>query len=321
MQSSFEGRKWYDHALIHKVSDTYGGREVDPIAPGVPDIDVQLEVDLETVRKTLADGSDRAKNNLSIREKFNIQGRGLAVVQHLSRIMAQWSNQYGELLQDHNLHIGLFGNAAARIGEGGQPAEFHIAELPGNLRIVAPPEGLQIVPQRINRLLRIPNNDNGGLWKDGEQHRSLTAHTALECDRNINLSEQNPRSITDMRILKKRIVRYVDVHGNLISYGDSNGDDGAQQLAEMLHAKATSGDDRINVTVGDRLIEGKAVLSLEGGCDGDIIAYANGGDPQHPNIDVIAKYNTTSSNPDILDESAYRRFGMPTEGVSHISID
>lgn len=314
-------RQWYDLALEYRISDTYGGRDQNPTASGVPDIDVQLEVDLARVAAVLTSGSPRAIENLNIERMFSLHGRGMPVVQHIARIMSQWSHQYGDLLKEHELYIGLFGNAAPRVGQGEQPSEFDIGTNDHNLRIVSPAQGMELIADDINRLTRIPNNDNGGLWPNGEQHRSRTAHNALVDDREIALQPIDPGSLKDSKEMNRRAVRYVDVHGNIITYGQHGGDEVARQKAAWINNKARRGDDRLSVQVGDITLPAKAAKNLEAGCEGDIIVYANGGNSNHPNIDVVAKYDTTSDNPDLLEQSAYYLFGKPREGDALVHIN
>ncbi|MBT4120062.1 MAG: hypothetical protein HOG89_05550 [Candidatus Peribacter sp.] len=318
--SEQNNRQWYDLALEYKISDTYGGRELNPTAPGVSDIDVQLEVDLARVAQTLESGSQRAKQNLNIDRMFTLHGRGMPVVQHIARIMSQWSHEYGEFLKRHELHIGLFGNAAPRIGQGDQPSEFDIGTNNHNLRIVSPAQGMELIADDIHRLMRIPNNNNGGLWPNGEQHRSRTAHNALVDDRGIALSKINPSRLQDSKAMNRRAVRYVDVHGNLITYGCRGGDKAAQEQAEWLRSKVGTGKDIVSIQIGEATREAKAVASLEEGKEGDMIVYANGGDPNHPNIDIVAKYDTTSTDPDLLESSAYALFDRPVEGDAYVQL-
>jgi len=313
-------RQWYDLALEYRVSDTYGGREQNPVASGVDDIDVQLEVDLARVAQTLKAGSTRAIENLSIERMYSLHGRGMPVVQHIARIMSQWSHEYVDLLKQYNLHIGLFGNAAPRVGNGDQPSEFHIGETDTNVRIVSPAQGMEVVASDINRLMRIPNNDNGGLWPDGEQHRSRTAHNALVDDREIALQEINPATLKASGAMDTRVVRYVDVHGNIVTYGQKGGDQEAQKKANWLRSVAETSNDIVSVSVGDIQKDARAVRSLEGGAEGELIIYPNGGDPNHPNIDIVVKYDTTSEDPALLERSAYRLFEQPREGDAHVQI-
>ena len=51
-----------------------------------------------------------------------------------------------------------------------------------------------------------------------------------------------------------------------------------------------------------------------------MIVYANGGDPNHPNIDIVAKYDTTSTDPDLLESSAYALFDRPVEGDAYVQL-
>ncbi|MDA0376101.1 MAG: hypothetical protein O3A80_02200 [bacterium] len=313
--------QWYDLALEYKVSDTYGGREQNPVVSGVDDIDVQLEVDLARVAQTLKAGSARAIKNLHIDRMFTLHGRGMPVVQHIARIMSQWSHEYGELLQQHNLHIGLFGNAAPRVGHGDQPSEFDIGSNDHNLRIVSPSQGMELIADDIKRLMRIPNNDNGGLWPNGEQHRSRTAHNALVDDREIALQNIDPVTLKASGAMDTRAVRYIDVHGNMVTYGQKGGDQEAKNKADWLRSVAETRKNMVSVTVGDIQKDARAVPSLEGGTEGELIIYPNGGDPNHPNIDIIAKYDTTSDDPALLKRSAYHLFEQPREGYAHVQIE
>ncbi len=307
--------QWHNLALEFRLSDTYGGREMDPTAPNTPDIDVLLETNLARLACILQNAPIAIIKNTRIERECSVFGRGIPVGQHIARIANQWTVKYGKLLAKHNLKIGLFINAAPRVGEKKRPEPFHIAENGHGLRIVSPEQGIDLIRNDIARLACIPNI-NSGIWDDGDQHRSRVVHNALVCEKGIRLRERDIGG-PDMDDLTTRKVRYCDIDGNLITYFGGEHCEFGRDVTE-LQARADNSEDRsISITVGDRTLKGFATHGLEDGKEGDIIAYPNGGNPENPNIDIVRKYNTKNRGPE---ESAYAYFGHPREGETEVTI-
>lgn len=298
--------------LEYFLSDTYGRRETNP-QHAAQDADAVLTTDLARLERVLMAGTPDQIRRFHVHEKINTNGRP-AVAAHIAKLLVDWNERYKDLLREKHAFTGLFFNDAPRHQrEGGEPSEFYVVETDNHARIVGTPlESFAPIAPHVSRAWRVPNTQNGGLWEDGTQFRSATAHLLLDQQHSFAVQEIDASAISDAGSLDTLRVRFVDIYGNIIGYGGRTQE--SRVLAGRLIEKSASSSREISITIGGTSLSAEAARSLEDGKPGTIIAYPNGGNPRRPHIDIARKWTASDRT------SAYDLFGKPEEGEAEIQI-
>ncbi len=205
-----------------------------------------------------------------------------------------------------NMGTGVLINAAPRTEASSKNGEnFVVADLRGNIRVVATPlSELSTVKKDVERLRIVPNHANG-LWDDIEQFRSSYAGLLLDekFAKRFPLEDVDPSCIPEPDGLWKLV--YVDRFGNLIT---DVRDPGLElQKLQVLQTWHKGFSLRIGDCVRDDLILGN---SLTGAGPGKLVVYGNG------NVDVVRKWEPLDTARQKIDRSAYYQFGQPSVGSS-----
>ncbi len=274
-------------------SDTYGGSG-NPLEK--PDADALITTDLR--------GQPKAPRH----REFDIFGN-TQVTAHILRMV----RDLHAALDRHNLYsadykrevrdmgTGIFINDAPRTNHtNGHP--FYYAELDHGISVVTTPlEVLSSVRGHVQKLLRLPNQDNG-LYPNGEQFRSSYTPELLDpaVRERLPMEEVSPDEIPEFRT--DWHLAYVDRFGNLITYVPNP----EEQWEQVLQAAGAS--KQVRLTIGDTRHNIKLGTNLGASEPGELLIYGNG------NIDLARKWAAGDTPQQRLDFSAYRQFKEPTIG-------
>lgn len=274
-------------------SDTYGGSP-DPITR--PDADALITTDLR--------GQPKAPRHREFDTFGNqiITAHILRMVRELHAALDAHSLYSADYKRDvRNMGTGIFINDAPRTNHSnGEP--FYYAELDHGISVVTTPlEALATVRQHVQKLLRLPNQDNG-LYPNGEQFRSSYTPQLLDpaVRERLPLEEVSPDQIPEFR--DDWHLAYVDRFGNLITYSP----DPAEQWQEVLDKAGAS--KQVRLIIGDTHHSIKLGTTLGASEPGELLVYGNG------NIDLARKWARSDTPQQRLDLSAYRQFKNPTIG-------
>ncbi len=280
------------------LSDTYGG-PLDPTQR--PDADAILCTHFRSQPFDTAD------------YKFDTFGNE-AATQHVLELIVGLHDQIDQCAhfskrEKRNFRAmgtGVLINAAPRTEASPKNGEnFVVADLRGNIRVVATPlSELSPVKNDVERLRIVPNHANG-LWEDREQFRSSYAGLLLDekFAKRFPLKEADPASIPDPDEQWK--LAYVDRFGNLIT----SIRDPRLQLHKLQNLQTWHRGFRLRIgdCVRDDLVLGN---SLTGAGPGKLVVYGNG------NVDVVRKWEPLDTARQKIDRSAYYQFGQPSVGSS-----
>ncbi|MDD4287754.1 MAG: hypothetical protein PHO20_06090 [Candidatus Peribacteraceae bacterium] len=299
--------------LEYFLSDTFGRAEPDPLR-AERDPDALLATDLARLAHVLENGNSAQIERFHAHEKINTNGRP-AIAPHLAKMLVEWNDRYRELLERHDVFTGLFVNDAPRDQDaGGDPSEFFIVETDNHARIVGTPiTALGTIAPHVAHVWKIPNTDNGGLWEDGTQFRSATAHRALDRDHRFRAEVVDPSIINAQDSLRSLKIRFIDTYGNIVCYGGEQAT--TEHIARLLLALSEQQQRRIRITIGNVTREGEAAHSLEDGRPGTLVAYPNGGNPTRPHIDIARKWSPGDRT------SAFELLQRPSEGNADVRIE
>ncbi len=205
-----------------------------------------------------------------------------------------------------NMGTGVLINAAPRTEASAKNGEnFVLADLRGNIRVVATPlSELSPVKNDVERLRIVPNQANG-LWEDREQFRSSYAGLLLDekFAKRFPLQDADPSCIPEPDDHWK--LAYIDRFGNLITTVRDPG----MQLHHIQTLQTWSKGFRIRI--GDCVRDDLTLASsLTEAGPGKIVVYGNG------KVDFVRKWDPLNTPHQKIELSAYRQFGNPTVGSS-----
>jgi hypothetical protein len=283
------------------LSDTYGG-PIDPTQR--PDADAILCTHF------------RSQTFDAANYKFDTFGNE-AATHHILELIVGLHDQIDncshlskrEKRRFRRMGTGVLINAAPRTEASAKNGEnFVVADLRGNIRVVATPlSELSPVKEDVERLRIVPNHANG-LWSDVEQFRSSYAGLLLDEQfaKRFPLQEADPSCIPDPQ--EHWRLSYVDRFGNLIT----DVRDPALQLQKMQDLQTWSKGFRIQI--GDCVRDDLTLTSsLTDATPGRIVGYGNG------NLDFVRKWAPLDTPHQKIELSAYHQFGKPLIG-SPISV-
>ena len=199
---------------------------------------------------------------------------------------------------------GVLINAAPRTEASSKNGEnFVVADLRGNIRVVATPlSELSPVKNDVERLRIVPNHANG-LWGDLEQFRSSYAGLLFDekFAKRFPLQEADPSCIPEPDGLWK--LGYVDRFGNLIT----DVRDPSLQLQKLQDLQTWHKGFRLRIgdCVRDDLRLGN---SLTNAGPGKLVVYGNG------NVDVVRKWEPLDTPRQKIERSAFYQFNQPPVG-------
>lgn len=253
----------------------------------------------------------RSRPTSPLHREFDTFGQE-RVTRHLLRLIVEHSDRIdrcaylsrSEKKASRSLGTGVLINAAPRTDHS-NGAEFHVAQLRNNLRVVCTGlEPLASVRDSVESVKRIPNESNG-LWPDGEQFRSSYAPALLNPQREkdvvLHPVDLNAIPTVDPEAWE---VAYIDRFGNIIT----STRDVTRKLFDLQVMQTHQSGFRLHFgkTAVDGLVLGQTLGSAD---PGSLVVYGNG------NIDFVRKWDARDTAQDKIARSAYHQFGRPVVGT------
>ncbi len=267
---------------IFSVSDCHGGHDIwHPFTS--PDVVEQLT---QSVRSDLPEVS-----------RFDNFGTSSAYNRYLVKAASR-------LHEDHlpQRGTGLFINSAPRTEENNNGHPFFRAELDHGLTVVATPlTVLSGVRDKIRKLYRLPNDNNGLYDGSREQHRSSLTPRLLADNHGLDLDEIDPSEIPELPPHCE--LAYVDRFGNLVISGVG------KDIDKIRQAIAENVGGSIAILIGRVRYVGVG-RSLSSAKPGATVIYDNDGD-----VEIVTKWDPKWNHKKRLNRSAWRLFGTDDVGT------